>query len=86
VTAVRYGGIIHCFVMLNALHSMHDALAAIAQATAVLRALSCTTRRRTTQSRCCRWNESRLSVRRCRHGRLVLAHCAVIDRLFRREG
>ncbi len=38
VTAVRYGGIIHDFVMLNPLHETHAALAAIAQATAVLRA------------------------------------------------
>ena len=37
-TAVRYGGIIHDFVMLNALHETHAAVAAIAQATAVLRA------------------------------------------------
>jgi acetyl esterase/lipase len=35
-TAVRYGGIIHDFVMLNALHDTHAATAAIAQATAVL--------------------------------------------------
>lgn len=37
VTAVRYGGIIHDFVMLNALHDTHAAVAAIAQATAALR-------------------------------------------------
>jgi acetyl esterase len=38
VTAVRYGGIIHDFVMLNALHDTHAAIAAIGQATGVLRA------------------------------------------------
>jgi acetyl esterase len=37
-TAVRYEGIIHDFVMLNALHGTQAAKAAIAQATAVLRA------------------------------------------------
>jgi acetyl esterase len=37
-TAVRYAGIIHDFVMLNALHDTHAAKAAIAQATAFLRA------------------------------------------------
>lgn len=37
VTAVRYQGIIHDFVMLNALRSTHAAQAAIAQATAFLR-------------------------------------------------
>jgi acetyl esterase len=37
-TAVRYAGVIHDFVMLNALHDTHAAIAAIAQATAVLRA------------------------------------------------
>jgi acetyl esterase len=36
-TAVRYGGIIHDFVMLNPLHETNAAKAAIAQATAVLR-------------------------------------------------
>jgi acetyl esterase/lipase len=35
-TAVRYGGIIHDFVMLNALHDTHAAKAAIAQACEVL--------------------------------------------------
>jgi acetyl esterase len=38
VTAVRYGGIIHDFVMLNALRSTHAAQAAITQATEYLRA------------------------------------------------
>jgi acetyl esterase/lipase len=38
VTAVRYQGIIHDFVMLNALRGTHAANAAINQATAVLRA------------------------------------------------
>ncbi|PRX98118.1 alpha/beta hydrolase [Allonocardiopsis opalescens] len=38
VTAVRYQGIIHDFVMLNALRGTHAAGAAIAQAAAVLRA------------------------------------------------
>ena len=38
VTSVRYGGIIHDFVMLNPLRSTHAAQAAIAQATAYLRA------------------------------------------------
>jgi len=37
VTAVRYGGIIHDFVMLNALRRTHAAEAAISQAAAVLR-------------------------------------------------
>jgi acetyl esterase len=37
-TAVRYGGIIHDFVMLNALHDTRAATSAIAQATSVLRA------------------------------------------------
>ncbi|MET9502933.1 alpha/beta hydrolase [Streptomyces sp. NPDC006622] len=37
VTAVRYQGIIHDFVMLNALRETHAAEAAIAQATTVLR-------------------------------------------------
>ena len=37
VTAVRYGGIIHDFVMLNALRGTHAAEAAISQAAAVLR-------------------------------------------------
>jgi acetyl esterase len=37
VTAVRYQGIIHDFVMLNALRGTHAATAAIAQATAFLR-------------------------------------------------
>ncbi|MEV0685612.1 alpha/beta hydrolase [Nocardia sp. NPDC050378] len=36
VTQVRYGGIVHDFVMLNALHDTHAARAAIAQATAFL--------------------------------------------------
>jgi acetyl esterase len=36
--AVRYGGIIHDFVMLNALHDTHAATAAITQATATLHA------------------------------------------------
>jgi acetyl esterase/lipase len=38
VTAVRYQGIIHDFVMLNALHDTYAATAAIAQAVATLRA------------------------------------------------
>ncbi|WP_324189360.1 alpha/beta hydrolase [Nocardia otitidiscaviarum] len=38
VTAVRYGGIIHDFVMLNALRDTHAAVAAIGQAIAFLRA------------------------------------------------
>jgi acetyl esterase len=38
VTAVRYQGIIHDFVMLNALRATHAATAAITQATSVLRA------------------------------------------------
>jgi acetyl esterase len=38
VTAVRYQGIIHDFVMLNALRDTHAATAAIAQANATLRA------------------------------------------------
>ena len=38
VTAVRYQGIIHDFVMLNALRDTHAASAAIAQATATLHA------------------------------------------------
>jgi acetyl esterase len=38
VTAVRYQGIIHDFVMLNALRATHAATAAITQATATLRA------------------------------------------------
>ena len=37
VTSVRYGGVIHDFVMLNALHDTHAARAAVAQAVAVLR-------------------------------------------------
>ncbi|WP_189419167.1 alpha/beta hydrolase fold domain-containing protein, partial [Streptomyces griseoviridis] len=37
VTAVRYQGVIHDFVMLNALRETHGAGAAIAQAVAVLR-------------------------------------------------
>lgn len=37
VTAVRYQGIVHDFVMVNALHGTHAAQAAIAQAVAVLR-------------------------------------------------
>jgi acetyl esterase/lipase len=37
VTAVRYQGIIHDFVMLNALRPTHAATAAIAQAVATLR-------------------------------------------------
>jgi acetyl esterase/lipase len=36
-TAVRYGGIIHDFVMLNALHDTQAAKAAITQASEVLR-------------------------------------------------
>ncbi|MER5405766.1 esterase, partial [Streptomyces sp. NPDC002769] len=38
VTAVRYQGIIHDFVMLNALRGTHAAEAAIALATGTLRA------------------------------------------------
>ncbi|MEU3077608.1 esterase, partial [Streptomyces laurentii] len=38
VTAVRYQGIIHDFVMLNALRDTHAAQAALAQAIGVLRA------------------------------------------------
>ncbi|MEI7056319.1 alpha/beta hydrolase [Nocardioides sp. CCNWLW239] len=38
VTAVRYGGTIHDFVMLNALHDTSAAVAAVGQATAALRA------------------------------------------------
>lgn len=38
VTNVRYGGIIHDFVMLNALHDTEAAKAAVAQAASVLRA------------------------------------------------
>ncbi|MGW5309940.1 alpha/beta hydrolase [Nocardia thailandica] len=37
VTAVRYGGIVHDFVMVNALHDTHAARAAVAQAVATLR-------------------------------------------------
>lgn len=37
VTSARYGGVIHDFVMLNALHDTHAAQAAIGQATATLR-------------------------------------------------
>ncbi|HTX11512.1 MAG TPA: alpha/beta hydrolase [Solirubrobacteraceae bacterium] len=37
VTAVRYEGIVHDFVMLNALRNTHAAVAALAQATAFLR-------------------------------------------------
>lgn len=37
VTSVRYGGVIHDFVMLNALHDTHAARAAVAQASATLR-------------------------------------------------
>jgi hypothetical protein len=37
VTAARYQGIIHDFVMLNALRGTHAATAAIAQAIAFLR-------------------------------------------------
>ena len=37
VTATRYEGIIHDFVMLNALRDTHAAQAAIAQATSYLR-------------------------------------------------
>ncbi len=37
VTAVRYQGIIHDFVMLNALRGTHAATAAIAQASQFLR-------------------------------------------------
>ncbi|MET8428418.1 alpha/beta hydrolase [Nocardia sp. NPDC004860] len=36
VTAVRYGGIVHDFVMLNTLHDTHAATAAVAQAVSVL--------------------------------------------------
>ena len=36
-TAVRYGGIIHDFVMVNALHDTHAAKAAVSQASSVLR-------------------------------------------------
>jgi hypothetical protein len=36
-TAVRYGGIIHDFVMLNALHDTNAATAAVAQASTALR-------------------------------------------------
>jgi hypothetical protein len=38
VTAVRYQGVIHDFVMLNALRGTHAADAAIRQASAVLHA------------------------------------------------
>ncbi|GAB2445658.1 alpha/beta hydrolase [Nocardia tengchongensis] len=38
VTQVRYGGIIHDFVMVNALHDTHAAKAAVTQAVATLRA------------------------------------------------
>ncbi|WP_280228583.1 alpha/beta hydrolase [Nocardia cyriacigeorgica] len=38
VTAVRYGGIVHDFVMVNSLHHTHAARAAVAQAVAALRA------------------------------------------------
>lgn len=38
VTAVRYGGIVHDFVMLNTLHDTEAAKAAVAQAVATLRA------------------------------------------------
>ncbi|MFI2364741.1 alpha/beta hydrolase [Promicromonospora sp. NPDC019610] len=37
VTSVRYGGVIHDFVMLNALHDTHAARAAVTQASATLR-------------------------------------------------
>ncbi|GGO14470.1 alpha/beta hydrolase [Microbispora bryophytorum] len=37
VTQVRYGGIIHDFVMVNAMHDTHAAKAAVAQAVAVLK-------------------------------------------------
>lgn len=36
--ATRYGGVIHDFVMLNSLHDMPPARAAVAQAVGVLRA------------------------------------------------
>ncbi|WP_062462694.1 alpha/beta hydrolase [Demequina soli] len=38
VTAVRYGGIVHDFVMVNSLHDTHAAKAAVAQAVAHLKA------------------------------------------------
>ncbi|WP_040775269.1 alpha/beta hydrolase [Nocardia pneumoniae] len=38
VTQVRYGGIVHDFVMVNSLHDTHAAKAAVAQAVATLRA------------------------------------------------
>jgi acetyl esterase/lipase len=38
VTAVRYGGVIHDFVMVNAMHDMEPAKAAVAQAVSVLEA------------------------------------------------
>ncbi|MBF6224272.1 alpha/beta hydrolase [Nocardia abscessus] len=38
VTQVRYGGIVHDFVMVNSLHHTHAAEAAVAQAVATLRA------------------------------------------------
>ncbi|MEU2034122.1 alpha/beta hydrolase [Nocardia amamiensis] len=38
VTQVRYGGIVHDFVMVNSLHGTHAAEAAVAQAVAMLRA------------------------------------------------
>ncbi|MFE6861801.1 alpha/beta hydrolase [Nocardia sp. NPDC057668] len=38
VTQVRYGGIIHDFVMVNSMHDTHAAKAAVAQAVSVLRA------------------------------------------------
>jgi acetyl esterase/lipase len=37
VTSARYGGVIHDFVMLNALHDTHAARAAVAQAASTLR-------------------------------------------------
>ncbi|GAB3900104.1 hypothetical protein GCM10027612_61180 [Microbispora bryophytorum subsp. camponoti] len=37
MTQVRYGGIIHDFVMVNAMHDTHAAKAAVAQAVAVLK-------------------------------------------------
>lgn len=37
VTQVRYGGIVHDFVMVNSLHDTHAATAAVAQAVATLR-------------------------------------------------
>ncbi|MGW5224434.1 alpha/beta hydrolase [Nocardia niigatensis] len=37
VTQVRYGGIIHDFVMVNAMHDTHAATAAVAQAVSVLK-------------------------------------------------